>query len=489
VRPLARESLCRFVAGKHRLRTPVTLAVKKCSACGLDKSLTEFPARADSFDGRRSSCRDCNNNYYREWRQRRERPGNLHEAGPEPETQEAKEDAAEFGLFADMAAFGSPIQKACAEAICRLGTVTEACEELGLTPEQFRAHLSELRRIAAARGFSPGHGDATRTAPPGYNIRGISTQYGPGGEIMSQWVKTQKDTGDVATLLEAISDPSTWTGLADPKPLPDILMDEDLLNVFPIGDGHIGMLAWAAESGENFDLKIAEQNLFTAIDKLVSLAPPAKEALVINVGDFVHADGKSNTTTKGTPVDVDGRWSKIVAVAIRVLRRIVDRCLETHETVRLVNEIGNHDANTSIFLSLCLAQFYEREPRVIVDTSPAKFHWYRHGKCLIGITHGDTVKHKDLPGIMACDRAKDWGETEHRYWYTGHIHHDTLKELHGCKVESFRTMATSDAWHSGQGYRSGRDSKLITLHKEFGEIERYTVGIRQVMSILNKAAA
>ena len=280
----------------------------------------------------------------------------------------------------------------------------------------------------------------------------------------------------------------TWSRMAEPVAVQDYPRDEDLLNVFPIGDAHIGMLSWAAETGNNFDLKIAEQNLFAAIDRLVAVAPAARQALVVNLGDFVHADGKGNTTTKGTPVDVDGRWAKIISVAIRVLRRIVARCLEKHDEVRLINEIGNHDANTSVFLALCLQQFYETEPRVSIDTSPSKFHWHRFGKNLIGVTHGDTTKYKDLPGIMACDRAQDWGETLHRKWLCGHVHHDQLKELHGCTVETFRTLAPGDAWHSGQGYRSGRDSKLIVLHREHGEIERHTMGIQRVLDGIRRDA-
>ena len=81
---------------------------------------------------------------------------------------------------------------------------------------------------------------------------------------------------------------------------------------------------------------------------------------------------------------------------------------------------------------------------------------------------------------MATDRAKDWGETEYRYWATGHIHHDTLKEYPGVKVESFRTIAAKDAYATWNGYRSGQDSKAIVYHKDFGEVERHTVNLRMV---------
>jgi hypothetical protein len=128
---------------------------------------------------------------------------------------------------------------------------------------------------------------------------------------------------------------------------------------------------------------------------------------------------------------------------------------------------------------------YEREPRVHIDTSPAKFHKYRFGKCLIAATHGDTIKITELALLMAVDWPEDWAETEHRHWYTGHIHHDTLKELPGCIVETFRTLAPRDAWHAAQGYRSGRDLKLDVWHREYGYSQRFVVGIRKIESLNN----
>ena len=76
---------------------------------------------------------------------------------------------------------------------------------------------------------------------------------------------------------------------------------------------------------------------------------------------------------------------------------------------------------------------------------------------------------------MAQDRAEDWGETTHRAWWTGHIHHETAKDFIGVKVESFRILAPEDAWASGQGYRSISDQKAIILHSDHGEVSRHTV--------------
>jgi hypothetical protein len=380
-----------------------------------------------------------------------------------------------------------PLERASAESLLRTGSVVEAALELQLQPRQLRAHLSELSRRAASRGYSPAR-DMTKTTPLGFHVKGVSTYYRVDPDTgesrpAGQWVKTKRDEESkfeaMLDALHAVAEP--LRGLAEPIPQASI-HDEDLLCVYPMGDPHIGMMAWPAETGNAFDLRIAEDNLFAAVDHLVNLAPPAANALIMNLGDFFHADSKKNETTRGTPVDVDGRWPKVLATGIRVMRRLIDRALEKHAHVTVINEIGNHDDNTSIMLSIALAQFYEREPRVTIDTSPEPFHWFRFGKVLIGVHHGDKTKPADLMGVMACDRAQDWGETEHRYWYIGHVHHDTLKELHGVTVESFRTLAGKDAWHHGQGYRAGRDMKLDVIHRVHGKINRHIVGIGQLLA-------
>jgi hypothetical protein len=249
-----------------------------------------------------------------------------------------------------------------------------------------------------------------------------------------------------------------------------------------MGDPHLGMHAWAAETGANFDLKIAEQNLIAAADHLVDLAPAAEQALVISLGDMFHSDNKMSTTTRGTFVDTDTRWPKVLAVGIRTMRRIVDQALLKHKRVRVICASGNHDDLTSLALSLCLANFYEKDPRVDVDTSPDAFRWHRFGECLLGVAHGDDIKLADLHAVMTVDRQKDWGDTRWRYWYTGHVHHESVKELPGVTVETFRTLAPKDAWHAKKGYRSGQDMRLHVWHKQHGKILEHSVGIQQVIA-------
>lgn len=61
------------------------------------------------------------------------------------------------------------------------------------------------------------------------------------------------------------------------------------------------------------------------------------------------------------------------------------------------------------------------------------------------------------------------------------MHHEARKEYSGCVVESFRTLAGKDSYAHTGGWRAGRDSKALVIHKDFGEVDRYTVNIAQVL--------
>jgi hypothetical protein len=110
---------------------------------------------------------------------------------------------------------------------------------------------------------------------------------------------------------------------------------------------------------------------------------------------------------------------------------------------------------------------------VTVDTSPSVFNYYRFGQNFIGVHHGHTVRKVDsLPAIMATDRAKDWGECAHRCWWTGHVHHEAVREFPGCMVETFGTLATPDAYSTQGGWRSRQNAYSIALHESTGEVGR-----------------
>lgn len=377
--------------------------------------------------------------------------------------------------------YATPLQLAAIDALETCGTIRKAAACLGVSKSAVMARLQQAERSAARSGVSPAH-DLTRPVAPGYHARGHSTLYRRGEEEpVLQWVKTQIDADQqIEALLQAVRGAVESIPAVEPVPAPAFHRD-DYLAVIPMGDPHVGMYSWARETGADFDLEIAESVLYGSIDHLVSLMPEGIDALLLNLGDFFHADDQSNTTRKsGHQLDVDSRWPKVLEVGIRIMHRAIDRMLQRCRTVRVRNEIGNHDSHTSLVLAYAQRERYRNEPRVVVETSPAKFWYLEFGQCLIGSTHLDTVKPPALPGIMAVDQREAWGRTLHRRWYTGHEHHERVKEYPGCVVETFRTTAASDAWHSAHGYRSERDMRLDLWHRDHGIVNRHIVGVGQL---------
>ena len=353
------------------------------------------------------------------------------------------------------------------------GSSQAAADALGIPRGTFCHRLRE----AARKGLAPGHFESGTA--PGYLMGKVTVQRGANGSVERTWERQSPDQDRALDALraavEAIIAPSL--GILRPVPAP-AACDADLLTVIPLGDPHFGLLTWAEEVGENFDLGIAERLTCEAVDRLAVSGPATHTALLLNLGDYFHADNATNRTPRsGASLDVDGRFEKIARVGIMAMVRCIRRLLEKHQKVIVRNNRGNHDPHQASMLTLALSAWFHNEPRVQIETSPSSFYYHRFGKVLIGSTHGDGAKLNDLPLIMATDAPHDWAAAEYRVWHCGHFHHDQLKEHPGCTVETHRTLAAGDAWHRHSGYRAGRDIKAIIYHRDFGEVTRIRCGV------------
>jgi hypothetical protein len=363
------------------------------------------------------------------------------------------------------------------------GVMNQAIRILGKDARALKRRLATIKARAAEQGVAPDH-DMVHEAPRPFVVKGTSTLYGDDGSVKVQWVKTQRDSEDrIQEMHDAIHEAmADFKGVYKPRKAPASDTD-DLMACYVMGDPHIGCYAHAEEAGENFDVDIAREDLINATSRLVEVAPKTDRALIVNLGDFFHADNSSERTTRsGAKLDVDSRWHRVLQAGCMLMVDLITMALSKHPRVEVINCIGNHDDHSSVMLSAFLAAYFHKEPRVHIHSTVNKFNYIQHGKVLIGTTHGDTVKTAALSELMATDQPQLWAESEHRYWYTGHIHHSTRQELRGCIQESFRTMAASDAWHHNSGYRSGRDMYCIVQSKEFGEVERYRCDIRRARS-------
>lgn len=363
------------------------------------------------------------------------------------------------------------------DAVNLHGGFKAAARALGVHHDQARKSVRALERTAARQGYAPGHFE--HGVAPGYAMGKVTVQRGPGGEVERVW---ERQSPDARLREEMVREfvrhlAEDVRGLAPVTAAPEHCQS-DLLAIYLFGDPHFGLKASAAECGDDFDLAEADRLTRAGIDRLVQSTPRAGKGLLINVGDATHADNSKNLTPgHGHPLDVDGRHWSTMSVTARAWVYAIQRMLAHHDQVDVWMLPGNHDPETAFAIALCLQMYFENEPRVNIDLSPSLFRYLRFGKVLIGAHHGHGVKPQDMPLLMAVDCAKDWGETIYRLIFLGHLHHDWVKESQGVRMETIRSLAGKDAWHTGKGYRSMRDTRVVIVHKDFAEIERHTCSV------------
>ena len=357
------------------------------------------------------------------------------------------------------------------DAVAVYGSQRAAADALGLDRSTF---LHRYRK-----GIKAGLDQAiVHPAPQGHQVKGVSTLYGPAGNIVAQWVKTK--AGDVSmeetieTIREALDEYKGRSSLiAEPAHV-----DSEIATVFPVADAHFGLYAYGKEAGEDYDLAIADETNRKAFGRLMAASMPSEVAIILGLGDLLHADDTTNRTAKsGHALDVDTRHSKVLKVAIQFLIYCVELALTRHRSVLVRNLPGNHDTHSAMAVTMALWAWFHDNPRVTVDDSPSYFWWWRWGEVLLGATHGDATKMPQLPLVMAASRSEDWGQTRHRHMFTGHIHHRSAIETGGVIVESFQSTSARDAWHEASGFRSGRSMSAIAFHNLAGEIARQKVNI------------
>lgn len=253
-----------------------------------------------------------------------------------------------------------------------------------------------------------------------------------------------------------------------PKPPLKLKSSDEYMGVFALFDVHFGKLAWAAETGKNFDLKIADTIFRDAVVKLVDQSKHRSLAYaVMPLGnDFFHFDSINKTTTAGTPQDTDGRYSKVIATGelafIWAIEQLAAIC-----PVHVPVVPGNHDYHSSFHLARTVNAYFRNCKHVHVDLEPAPRKYVRWKSTLIGLTHGDKIAPDKLPNVMATERPQDWAETTCHEWLIGHGHRSRkwvtkpVDTHDGATVRMLQSLSGTDFWHYANGYIGTRQAAEV----------------------------
>lgn len=354
------------------------------------------------------------------------------------------------------------------------GSVLAAARILSIPRTTLQSRIAAAERAKLTPQVQGFVNNVPAAAPEGYMLKGTSTLYDGGGEIKQQWIKTQPDLEKLRLMQEA-----AWRTLSETLvPIAPIKAprhtEADLATLYTMTDCHVGMLAWDKEAGENWDLEIAEACLVSTFTQMINAAPASAVGIINQLGDFLHFDSlRAETPTSHHILDADSRYQKVVEVAVRILRRVIEHALTKHKHVQVFMHEGNHDPAGSVWLRIMFAQLYGNNPRVTVEKSPNPYIAYQHGETLLGFHHGHLSRGlKGLPLLFAAKYPAMWGTTKYRYIHTGHLHHTDEKEHPGIKVIQHPTLAANDAYGARAGFLSQRQATSMTYHKTRGEVAR-----------------
>ena len=298
---------------------------------------------------------------------------------------------------------------------------------------------------------------------------------GPDGNIATTplfqvkvWLKSRKSVMDMEQIRQDFIDElKKISPKVEPKkyePAIDKAPNMLQINIF---DLHFGKLAWDEESGENYDIKIAEKIFNDAIDSFIRDVKGMNiEKILFPIGnDLMNSDYSHpfNRTTAGTPQDSDSRWSDMFRNCRKMLVENINKLAEV-SPVDIIMVGGNHDTERVYFMGDSLEGWFSNNPNVNINNSPAQRKYYKYHNTLIGFTHGNNEKISDLPLILAQECPVDWGLTKYREFHLGHLHHvrsasyNPAFEQQGVMIRHMPSLSATDAWHSSRGYVANKRS-------------------------------
>jgi len=241
------------------------------------------------------------------------------------------------------------------------------------------------------------------------------------------------------------------------------------LLIVPIADLHYGLLSDKFSTGNDYNLEIAEQVYYYAINDVLNRYSNRKfEKVLFIVGnDFINADNLSGTTQKGTPQDNSSLWFNTVDKATQLVVNGTDM-LTKIAPVDIVYVPSNHDLHTMFGIMQTIKAWYRNDDNVNVDDSPLPRKYYKFGKTLLPLSHD--IKIKEALKIITSEGKDDWSNSEHIICLIAHLHQAMVYEKQGY-LEIWRLPCISgwSRWSNNQGYiQSEKKNQCFVVNGELG---------------------
>lgn len=245
----------------------------------------------------------------------------------------------------------------------------------------------------------------------------------------------------------------------------------DKVAVLSLADVHFGRVASDYETGNVYNMDIAEQNMLKVANEFVNSLKGnnISEIHLLFGNDYLNSSFTGKTTSQSHTQDNNTTFNTIFKRGAEAIIKVID-ILNTAAPIKVILVNGNHCRAEEFQMALLLEAYYRTVDAVTVDANPYPRKYDRIGNTLLGYTHGSDEKGR-IDGLMQVEAAEDWGATKNHYWLLGHLHHldVALKENFGVTTMVLPALTQMDKWTVTSGYTMAKaGSVAFIFDKENG---------------------
>lgn len=248
-------------------------------------------------------------------------------------------------------------------------------------------------------------------------------------------------------------------------------LDKNKMIEFPATELHLGKLAWAGDTGQDYDQKIAKDRFRHIIKEVCNEQDIQKaETLFMTIGnDFFNSDTVENTTTKGTYQNNDLRWKKMFLVGLELYKEALITLRDKFGKIDIQLCQGNHDVMSSYYLYIALSQFFSEDDKIKFSSNLQTTQCYQFGKVAIFTNHGDTNLKRLIKSIPA-EFYEEWGQSTFRELHLGHLHKEVVvDDESGMITRRVGSPSGTDEWHYNSRFVGAtQKQQLFVWDKERG---------------------
>ena len=359
----------------------------------------------------------------------------------------------------------TPLQAEALAIYRETGNRTETARRMGKSRATVRVLIDKAEASERAPEGQRAAIEATGThgtARAGWRI----VQHEDGSRDSVYW-RAEEAPEDRQAIIDEIVERFNEIRPVEPTPTPEV--EAGGIAFFPHQDWHFGLAADEDISGQDYNREIAVQRFTDGLRRCMAAIPPSEVAIILANGDCLHANDNSRETPASKhKLRVIGTHRQNVGLVLESHCWAIDEALKRHGRVIYRPNPGNHDPAAPDYLIPALKQRYRDEPRVTIDDTEAEWWSFQKGKVFLCAHHGHGSQPAKLAlGIPAMFR-REWGASDHWYFFTGHLHHRKSDTFGGLQWKQLPALCTVDDYSASHGYPDTSGMTAMWFNEDSG---------------------